>query len=349
MRRLRQSEPEADPERRRLRPWTRPIRHPLRWSAFLVNASVLLLVALALIATPVTISAPITLTEATIVLVGLLIALAANLVLITRALRPLELIASRMEQLELFGPGQRMHAEIGGPVGRIVRAFNRMLDRLEAERENSARAALAAQEAERARIARGLHDEVGQVLTGVLLQLGSVGDAVAPERRHEIAETSESVRQALEEVRRISAELRPHMLEHLGLVSALTELTRTFARLSGIAVEADFADALPVLEPETELALYRIAQESLTNIARHSDATSVSVSLRADPSRLVLRIVDDGRGIDSGHGRGGGIRGMRERAMLIGAALTIEPGESRGVEVRLEAPITDAAPAPVEP
>jgi two-component system sensor histidine kinase UhpB len=239
-----------------------------------------------------------------------------------------------------------MAAVAGGPIGRIVGAFNRMLDRLEAEREGSARGALAAQEAERRRIARGLHDEVGQVLTGVLLQLSSVAGAVIPERRHEIAETSESVRQALEEVRRISSELRPEMLEHLGLVSALTEQTRTFARLSGIALERDFESALPTLAPEVELAVFKIAQETLTNVARHSGADSVNVSLRALPSCVVLRIDDDGRGLDSVDSPGGGIREMHERAMLIGARLTIESGEARGVEVRLEAPIAYAHSAP---
>jgi two-component system sensor histidine kinase UhpB len=339
---------EPTPQPRRRRPWARPLRHPLRWHTFAVNAAILVLVALALLVTPLTISAPIKVAEATIVLAGLLVALVANLVLTARALRPLELVATRMEHIDLFAPRQRIEAVVGGPVGRIVGAFNRMLDRLEAERGDSARAALAAQEAERRRIARGLHDEVGQVLTGVLLQLGSVSGAVAPERRHEIAETSESVRQALEEVRRISAELRPHMLEHLGLVSALTELTRTFSRLSGIAVERDFGADLPTLAPETELAFYRIAQESLTNVARHSEATGVSVSLRALPSQVVLRIVDDGRGLEGAEARGGGTRGMRERAILIGAKLTIGPAEPRGVEVRLETPVADAAPVRVQ-
>ena len=127
---------------------------------------------------------------------------------------------------------------------------------------------LAAQEAERVGIARDLHDEVGQVLTGVLLQLNSIAD-VAPEHRDELDQARQAVRRALDEVRRISSELRPEMLEHLGLVSALTELSTSFARVSGVRVERDFAASLPKLAPEVELAVYRIAQESLTNVARH--------------------------------------------------------------------------------
>src|SRR6185312_13426557 len=125
-------------------------------------------------------------------------------------------------------PGQRLPEDGGVEVTALVRAFNQMLDRLESERRQSGRRALQAQEAERLRIARGLHDEVGQVLTGVLLQLDSLATA-GGDRAAEIAETKAAVRGAVEEVRRIARELRPEMLEQLGLVSALTELSRRFA------------------------------------------------------------------------------------------------------------------------
>jgi two-component system sensor histidine kinase UhpB len=153
------------------------------------------------------------------------------------------------------------------------------------------------------------------------------------------------VRQALEEVRRISRELRPEMLEHLGLVSALTELARTFARVSGLEVDHHFARDLPPVTPETELALYRIAQESLTNIARHARANRVAMSLESGRESVVLRVVDDGRGFANGlapEGHGG-LRGMRERALLVGATLTIKEGSSGGVEVRVDAPTASMA------
>jgi two-component system sensor histidine kinase UhpB len=160
--------------------------------------------------------------------------------------------------------------------------------------------------------------------------------------RLEDDETKEAVRQALEEVRRIARELRPEMLEQLGLVSALTELSRKFADSSGIPVERHFAANLPPLSDDSELAVYRVAQESLTNIARHADASRVEIALQPGPDSVVLRVVDDGRGIPApnpfalnGHG---GLRGMRERALLVGGALAVKQGRQGGVEVRLEVP-----------
>jgi two-component system sensor histidine kinase UhpB len=217
-------------------------------------------------------------------------------------------------------------------------AFNRMLDRLESERRQSARRVLAAQEAERVGIARDLHDEVGQLLTGVLLQLDAIGEA-APGHRSEVGEAKDTVRRALNEVRRISDELRPEMLEHLGLVSALTELTTTFDRISGIRVERDFDPSLPKLRPETELAVYRIAQESLTNVARHSRANRVTIALEGGANSVVLRVADDGQGFEgSVPEEHGGLRSMRERALLVDGALAIRERVSGGVEVRVEVP-----------
>jgi two-component system, NarL family, sensor histidine kinase UhpB len=220
-------------------------------------------------------------------------------------------------------------------VAELVAVFNQMLDRLEAERQESGQRALRAQEGERARIASGLHDEVGQVLTGVLLQLEG-------EARSE--ETKAAVRQALEEVRRIARELRPEMLDQLGLVSALTELSRKIAEQSGLRIERRFADDLPPLSDEAELAVYRVAQESLTNVARHAQASHVELALERGAGSVVLRVVDDGRGLgDAAAANGhGGLRGMRERAVLVGGALAVKRGRDGGVEVRLEVPTGSA-------
>jgi two-component system sensor histidine kinase UhpB len=129
------------------------------------------------------------------------------------------------------------------------------------------------------------------------------------------------------------------MLEHLGLVSALTELTATFGKVSGIRVERRLDPSLPKLQPDTELAVYRIAQESLTNVARHSRAGRVTVALESGPDSVVLRVVDDGRGFDtSAPDEHGGLRSMRERALLVDGALAITRAATGGVEVRLEVP-----------
>ena len=182
-----------------------------------------------------------------------------------------------------------------------------------------------------------------QLLTGVLLHLNSISEA-APAHRSELDEASQAVRQALDEVRRISSELRPEMLEHLGLVSALTELSTTFARVSGLRVKRKFDPALPKLPADAELAVYRIVQEGLTNVARHAGATEVTIALERGPGSVVVSVSDDGRGFDGAPQEHGGLRSMRERALLIDGALAVKPGRRGGVEVRLEVP----APAAVQ-
>ena len=317
---------------------TRPLS--VFWRVFAVNAGLLGVSAALLLFSPVEIDAPIRPTQALIVLVGLGVTEAANAYLLRRALAPLERLAQRMETVDLLRPGQRLAVLRHDEISRVVIAFNRMLDRLESERQQSGRRILAAQEAERVGIARDLHDEVGQVLTGVLLHLDSIAEQ-APTHRQEIDDAKQSVRRALNEVRRISRELRPEMLAQLGLVSALTELTTTFGRVSGIHVERRFDHALPKLEPDAELAVYRIAQESLTNVARHAQATRVTVSLEPGSDSVILRVVDDGRGFAHEPDEHGGLRSMRERALLIGADLAIKPASPSGVDVRLEVPAVD--------
>lgn len=315
-------------------------RLPLLWRIFAINATLLVLATLLVVLARDRVHTSLAFIEGLDVAVGLGVMLVANLFLLRHELGPIERLVERMRTVDLLRPGQRL-AERGGPeVAELVHVFNQMLDRLEAERRGSGQRALRAQEAERTRIARGLHDEVGQVLTGVLLQLDSLAVANDPERAAAVEETKEAVRQTLDEVRRIARELRPEMLEHLGLVSALTELSRRFADQSGLRIDRRFAADLPALSDEAELAVYRVAQESLTNVARHAHATRVEVALEKGAGSVVLRVVDDGRGIEeavavNGHG---GLRGMREHAVLVGGALAVKPARDGGVEVRLEVP-----------
>ena len=307
------------------------------WRVFAVNAGLLAAIAVLLIVTPVTISAPIKLEQVLIIGFGLALTLAANALLLRRAVHPLEHLAERMGTVDLLRPGQRLQVRRDDEIGRVVSSFNRMLDRLESERNQSARRVLAAQEAERIGIARDLHDEVGQVLTGVLLHLDALAEA-APDHRSELDEAKQAVRGALDEVRRISRELRPEMLEQLGLVSALTELSTSFGRTTGVQVERQFDTPLPTLATDVELALYRVAQESLTNVARHAHASRVTIGLEHGPGRVVLRIVDDGDGFLKTPEENGGLRSMRERAVLVGGALAIKSAAGGGVDVRLEVP-----------
>jgi two-component system, NarL family, sensor histidine kinase UhpB len=318
-------------------------RRSLFWRVFAVNAGLLSTVTLLLLLSPVEIDAPITPVQALIIVSGLVITLIANAVLLRRVFAPLEGLAQRMESVDLLRPGQRLSVNRSDEIGRVLRAFNHMLDRLERERQQSGRRVLAAQEAERIGIARDLHDEVGQLLTGALLQLNSVAES-APAHSDEIDEARQAVRRALDEVRRISSDLRPEMLEHLGLVSALTELSTTFARVSGLLVERQFDPSLPKLAPEVELAVYRIAQESLTNVARHAQASRVRVALERGHDSVVLRVVDNGRGFEGVPEEHGGLRSMRERALLVDGALAIKDGADGGVELRLEVPEPSVQP-----
>jgi two-component system, NarL family, sensor histidine kinase UhpB len=304
-------------------------RLPLLWRVFAINAVLLVIATLLLALTPVEIHARIAIVEGLDLGLALVVMLAANLLLLRHTLQPIDRLVERMRQIDLLQPGQRIREQGGIEVAELTRTFNEMLGRLETERRESGQRALRAQEAERRRIASGLHDEVGQVLTGVLLRLDD-------------DETKEAVRQALDEVRRIARELRPEMLEQLGLVSALTELSRKFADSSGVTVERHFATDLPPLSEDAELAVYRVAQESLTNVARHAGAGRVEIALQPGHDSVVLSVTDDGQGLPvpdqfsrNGHG---GLRGMRERALLVGGALAIKRSSAGGVEVRLEVP-----------
>jgi two-component system sensor histidine kinase UhpB len=318
-------------------------RLPLLWRVFAINAGLLLIGTLTLALAAGPIHASIAVVEGFDLAIGLIVMLVANLLLLRRALAPVERLVERMRTVDLLQPGQRL-AEAGGTeVAEVVRTFNQMLDRLEAERRESSSRALAAQEAERLRVARHLHDEVGQVLTGVLLQLDALATADGDSRRRRADETKGAVRTSLEEVRRIAQELRPELLEHLGLVSALTQLSRTFGDQTGIVVERHFASNLPKVSGESELAIYRVTQESLTNVARHARASRVELTLEGGADSVVLRVVDNGRGMAEAPPNGrGGLRGMRERAVLVGGALAIKPGRAGGVEVRLEIPAEKA-------
>jgi two-component system, NarL family, sensor histidine kinase UhpB len=306
---------------------------------FLLNAALLVGAGLLVALSPITVSTPVKVFDEVVLGVGILVILAANYLLLRPAFKPLERLAERMENVDLLRPGRRLEPTGSPEIVELVRSFNEMLERLETERRESGRQALAAQEAERKRIAAELHDEVGQSLTGVLLLLEQLASEMPAQRQDVFAEAQEATRKSIDEVRRIAQELRPEMLEHLGLVSALKALATRFTEQAGLELEWDFAATLPPLAPDAELALYRVAQESLTNVARHADASRVWLSLQPGRDSVVLRVVDNGRGMNGRAVNGGGLRGMRERAVLVGAALAIKPARTGGVEVRLEIPV----------
>jgi two-component system, NarL family, sensor histidine kinase UhpB len=317
---------------------------PLFWRVIATNAAAMLLAFAALVLTPVTVSVPIVVGELLVPAIGLALVLPPNLLLLRPAFRPLDELAEAMGRHDPLAQGQRVPVDGGPDVAALARTFNQMLDRLERERRESARQALRVLEGERSRIARELHDEVGQTLTGAMLQVEALAARIPDELRDELDELRETARCGTEDVRRIARRLRPEALEDLGLQSALAALATSFGEHARVKVERRLEPALPLPQDE-ELVNYRVAQEALTNVARHAGATRVELQLQQNPARTVLAVRDDGRGLSPGAlPSAHGIRGMRERAMLIGAQLDIESKPGRGTEIRLFIPFDPEAP-----
>lgn len=309
----------------------------LFWRVFGTNAGILTAIFLGLALTPATVYSPFPLhLEGLLSVGGLGVLLTINFMLMRQAFAPLDRLTRFMGRVDPLRPGQRIpaygHAR---EVEELTRAFNDMLDRLEKERRESGRRELAAQEDERRRLARELHDEIGQRLTGLLLHLEYVLGTAPPETQQRLLTMREAAREALEEVGDVARRLRPPALDDLGLASALAALTERLAEQAPFPIGRSVAGDLPPLNPETELVLYRIAQEGLTNALRHANASRADISLRGTPTGVVLTVTDDGRGLN-GAAEGPGIAGMRERAILIGGDFEVVERPAGGVEVRLD-------------
>ncbi len=202
---------------------------------------------------------------------------------------------------------------------------------------------VSAQELERRRLARELHDETGQALTSILLGLRAVEEARdGDDLRRAVTDVRDLVRATLQDVRQLAVELRPKALDDFGLVPALERLTESFGEQTGIAVA--FQAALPGgrLPAEIETALYRIVQESLTNIVKHARASSVSVVLTQKHDSVTVIVEDDGVGFEPGRVREGGLGllGTRERVSLLGGRVAIESRPGAGTTFVAEVPLT---------
>jgi signal transduction histidine kinase len=205
-----------------------------------------------------------------------------------------------------------------------------------------------AQEAERARVARDLHDQIGQALTSVLLGLHLVDAAVTEDRvvpqeaARQTAEVRELVADALRDVRRLAFELRPTLLDDVGLVAALDRLAADLRTRYPVTVEMSVEGLTDDvrLPPEVETVAYRVVQESLTNVVRHSGAAAVSVGIEHLEGTLRAVVADDGVGFDPLVVRTSlGLRGMEERAGLVGGTLVLDSAPGRGATVVLEIPL----------
>jgi two-component system sensor histidine kinase UhpB len=313
---------------------------PLFWRVLALNAAVVTTMAVAIAIVLPTPFAHIAPDDAAILAVTLLVTLVANTLLLRNALAPLTHLPLLLRRVDPLQTGERLQVPSApSEAAQLAQAYNEMLDQLESERLESTRRALSAQESERLRVAQELHDEVGQTLTGILLGLARVSREAPPALAPSLEELLETTRTSIDDIRLIAQRLRPEPLEDLGLAGALLALSRRLRERSDLRIHCRIPDDLPPQSPERELVIYRVAQEAMTNAIRHARAASIGVALQMSEDRLTLSVRDDGRGMRDGGPEGGGMRGMRERASLVGGTLRVMSAPRAGTEVHLEIPL----------
>ncbi|WP_051222226.1 sensor histidine kinase [Conexibacter woesei] len=279
--------------------------------------------------------------QALVLVAGILGMVLVNSVVLRRRFAPLDKLIDVMERIDLAAPGQRADVPEADSedVVRLVEAFNRMLDRLEDERSRTAAAVLQGQESERARVARDLHDECNQALTAVLLRLEAHVHDAPPELEADLRETKAVAVAAMDELLRLARELRPAALDDHGLEAALRTQLERFSDQTGVPATLRCYDPLNDLPDHEQTVVYRVVQESLSNITRHAHASNVLVEVGRDHGRPIVRVVDDGVGFSTLEGNDGiGLVGMRERARLARGRLQVAsaPGRGTAVELRLD-------------
>ena len=275
-----------------------------------------------------------------------------NSILLRRRLEPMGRLVETMSSVDLATPGKRADVTRGAAdeVRRLSADFNRMLERLEHERRESGRAVLRAQEQERTRIAQDLHDEVNQALTGILLRLEATTMDAPLALRPELQETKRLANQAMEELLHLARQLRPTALDDHGLIPALASQVADFGARTGMRASFHHTGEVPQLSDEEQLVIFRVTQESLSNIAKHAGAEGVDVEL-SFVGRTLLRVRDNGDGFDADASRrrngrvrgrpgGLGLSGMRERALLVGGSLDVFTTPGAGTTIELTMGVT---------
>jgi two-component system sensor histidine kinase UhpB len=307
-----------------------------------VNAVILLAAVLVLVLTPASVSAK-TIAEEGALLGGVLVVMVvANAVLLKLTFTGLTSLVRWMNTLDILHAQERVPQRGGAETRALITGFNTMLDRLEEERRASVRRNVTNLEGERQRIGRELHDEIGQRLTGILLQLGRI-QAEAPDMLQlRINAVQNQTRATLDAVGALAWQVRPGVLEDLGLATALEVLADSLRKDGSAHVEVVLPDRMPRLTSEVELTIYRIAQEALTNAVRHSGASAITIELKPAREGLLLQVTDNGRGLNGVDTEGPGLRGMRERALLVGGRLRIR-ARPPGVRVEFAVPTAQLA------
>ncbi len=269
-----------------------------------------------------------------------ILALLLNILMLQRRLSPLDQLIREIEAIDPSNPASLKAPEDPvEEVERLAAAFAKLLERIEAERRRAGRLQLRAQEEERKRVARDLHDEVNQALTAILLRLEALTHVAPPRLRAELAETKGLANQAMGELLQLARQLRPTALDDHGFVPAIEEQLRRFKAQYGIATRLSTDGDLDDLGSDQQLVLYRVTQEALNNIARHAGASNVAVEIARVDGHVDLEVADDGVGFDVGHElRGLGLDGMAERARLVEGRFEVDAAPGRGTTLRLRVP-----------
>ncbi len=287
--------------------------------------------------------------EFMILALAIVLTLCTNLWMLQRRFRPLEHL---IDEIEAIDPSEPAPLELRrqNPVEEIERlsaSFHGLLHRIEDERRRSGQLAMRAQEEERRRLARDLHDEVNQALTAILLRLEALAQETPPEREPEVAELKRLVNQAMDELLNLARQLRPSALDDHGLVPAVETQLKRFSSRTGIEVRLDTRGDPDLLPEVVQTAIYRVAQEALTNVTRHAGATVVELDLGENEGAAELRVRDDGDGFDpavvtraasDGAAGGLGLVGMAERARLVGGELDVRSAPGGGTSITLRVP-----------
>jgi two-component system sensor histidine kinase UhpB len=284
-----------------------------------------------------------------ILALAIVLTLCVNLWMLQRRFAPLERLIRRIEGIDPAEPSSH-HLPDHDPVeeiDKLSRSFNGLLKRIEEERRRSGMLAMRAQEEERRRLARDLHDEVNQALTAILLRLEALAQDSPGVNSGELTELKRLVNQAMEELLNLARQLRPTALDDHGLMPAIETQLKRFSARTGVEVSLNRDGDPDTLPEDVQTAVYRILQEALANVGRHAAASAVAVDIDVGDELLELRIRDDGAGFDpatisrrangDGPGAGLGLNGMVERARLAGGELDVRsaPGGGTTVSMRI--------------
>jgi len=289
--------------------------------------------------------------EVSILGVAIGLSLVVNLALVYVALRPLNDLETAAARVSAGDLEARVAPSIlaDRDVARIGTTLNTLLDRLTEDRVRVRRLAaqvISAQDEERARVARELHDSTAQILTAVILQLGAAAhESHSPPLDARLATLRELASEALEEVRTLAHTMHPRVLDDLGLAAALEWLARQTCAQERLDVKVSVQEGYqPIPEPLASV-LYRVAQEALRNAARHAGAQEVAIVLRHKPGVASLEVSDDGRGFDVRRAEerrpGMGLFSMRERVALVNGRLTVTSSPGRGTRIVATVPLTN--------